>query len=155
MQIVKYPDTFLRQKSEIVKLPLSDADRELIEDMRLTMYKENGVGLAAVQVGYNKKICVLDISPSRANPIVMINPIVKSKSKETLMMNEGCLSAPGKFGDVKRHLRIKVNYWGEHEEEHEKTFYDLHAQVIQHELDHMNGKLCIDYTHSKEGNESR
>ena len=70
-------------------------------------------------------------------------------------MNEGCLSAPGKFSDVKRHLRIKVNYWCEHEEEHEKTFYDLHAQVIQHELDHMNGKLCIDYTHSKEGNESR
>ena len=143
-KILTYPDTFLHQKSEIVTLPLSNADRELIEDMRLTMYKENGVGLAAVQIGFNKRICVIDISPSKANPIVMINPIVKSKSEETLMMNEGCLSAPGKFADVKRHIRMKVNYWCEHEEEHEKTFYDLHAQVIQHELDHMEGRLCID-----------
>jgi peptide deformylase len=144
LKLVKYPNTFLRQKSHIVMLPLSEKDRELIEDMSLLMYKENGVGLAAVQVGYLKRICVLDITPSRANPIVMINPIVKDKSEETLTMNEGCLSAPGKFGDVKRHIRMKVNYWCKHEEEHEKTFYDLHAQVIQHELDHMDGKLCID-----------
>ena len=145
IKILKYPDTFLRQKSEIVILPLSDADRGLIEDMRLLMYKENGVGLAAIQIGYNKRICVIDISPSKANPIVMINPIVKEKSDETLEMQVGCLSVPGKLGKVKRHLRMTVNYWCEHEEEHEKTFYDLSAQVIQHELDHMNGKLCIDY----------
>ena len=138
MKVLTYPDAFLRQKSEIVTLPLSNADRELIEDMRLTMYKENGVGLAAVQIGFNKRICVIDISPSKANPIV------KKKSEETLMMNEGCLSAPGKFADVKRHIRMKVNYWCEHEEENEKTFYDLHAQVIQHELDHMDGRWCID-----------
>jgi peptide deformylase len=144
LKLVKYPDTFLRQKSHVVMLPLSEKDRELIEDMCLLMYKENGVGLAAVQVGYLKRICVLDITPSRANPIVMINPIVKDKSEETLTRNEGCLSAPGKFADVKRHLRMKVNYWCKHEEEQEKTFYDLHAQVIQHELDHMDGKLCID-----------
>jgi peptide deformylase len=75
----------------------------------------------------------------------MINPIVKNKSEETLTMEEGCLSAPGKVGKVKRHLRITVNYWCKWQEEHEKTFYDLHAQVIQHELDHMDGKLCIDY----------
>ena len=72
MKVLTYPDAFLRQKSEIVTLPLSNADRELIEDMRLTMYKENGVGLAAVQIGFNKRICVIDISPSKANPIVMI-----------------------------------------------------------------------------------
>ena len=144
-EVLKYPDTFLRQKSHIVMLPLSDQDRELIEDMCLTMYKENGIGLAAVQIGYLKRICVVDISPSRANPIVMINPIVKDKSEETLTMEEGCLSAPGKVGKVKRHLRITVNYWCKWQEEHEKTFYDLHAQVIQHELDHMDGKLCIDY----------
>ena len=136
IKVLKYPDPFLREISEPVVLPLTDKDRELIED--------NGGGLAAIQIGRQKRICVLDITPSRANPIVMINPIVKAKSEETLTMNEGCLSAPGKFGDVKRHIRIKVNYWCEHEEEHEKTFYDLHAQVIQHELDHMNGKLCID-----------
>ena len=114
MKILKYPDPILRQKSEIVMLPLSEEDRELIEDMSLTMYKENGVGLAAIQVGVPKRICVLDISPSRANPITMINPIVKNKSEETMTMNEGCLSAPGKFADVKRHLRMKVNYWCKH-----------------------------------------
>ena len=145
MKILQYPDPILRQKSEIVMLPLSEKDRELIENMCLTMYKENGVGLAAIQVGVPKRICVLDISPSRANPITMINPIVKDKSFETLEMIEGCLSAPGKKGAVRRHLRMKVNYWCKHGEEHEKTFYDLHAQVIQHELDHMEGKLCIDY----------
>ncbi len=144
IKVLKYPDPFLREISKPVVLPLTDQDRELIEDMRMTMYKENGIGLAAIQIGWQKRICVLDITSSRANPIVMINPIVKSKSEETLTMNEGCLSAPGKFGDVKRHIRIKVNYWCEHEEEHEKTFYNLHAQVIQHELDHMDGKLCID-----------
>jgi peptide deformylase len=144
IKVLKYPDPFLREVSKPVVLPLTDQDRELIEDMRMTMYKENGIGLAAIQIGWQKRICVLDITSSRANPIVMINPIVKSKSEETLTMNEGCLSAPGKFGDVKRHIRIKVNYWCEHEEEHEKTFYNLHAQVIQHELDHMDGKLCID-----------
>ena len=106
--VLKYPDLFLREISKPVILPLTDKDRELIEDMRLTMYKENGIGLAAIQVGYQKRICVLDITPSKANPIVMINPIVKEKSKEILTMNEGCLSAPGKFGDVKRHIRIKV-----------------------------------------------
>ena len=82
MKVLTYPDAFLRQKSEIVTLPLSNADRELIEDMRLTMYKENGVGLAAVQIGFNKRICVIDISPSKANPIVMINPIVKRNQKK-------------------------------------------------------------------------
>jgi peptide deformylase len=146
IKVLKYPDPFLKEISKPVILPLTDQDRELIEDMRMTMYKENGIGLAAVQIGWQKRICVLDITPSKANPIVMINPLVKSKSEETLTMNEGCLSAPGKFGEVKRHLRITVNYWCEHEEENEKTFYDLHAQVIQHELDHMNGKLCIDFS---------
>ena len=144
MKILKYPDQVLRKKSEVVTLPLSEEDRELIEDMCLIMYKSNGVGLAAIQLGIPKRICVLDITPSRANPITMVNPIVKKKSEETMTMNEGCLSAPGKFADVKRHLRMKVNYWCKHEEEHEKTIYDLHAQVIQHELDHMEGRLCID-----------
>ena len=145
MKILKYPDPVLRKKSEVVMLPLSEEDRELIEDMCLIMYKSNGVGLAAIQLGIPKRICVLDITPSRANPITMINPIVKKKSEETLTMEEGCLSAPGKVGKVKRHIRMTVNYWDRYEEEHEKTFYDLHAQVIQHELDHMDGKLCIDY----------
>ena len=144
MKILKYPDPVLRKKSEVVMLPLSEEDRELIENMCLIMYKSNGVGLAAIQLGIPKRICVLDITPSRANPITMINPIVKKKSEETLTMEEGCLSAPGKVGKVIRHLRLTVNYWCKHQEEHEKTFYDLHAQVIQHELDHMEGRLCID-----------
>ena len=118
--------------------------KETVELMDKMMEKYNGIGISAIQVGVPKRICVLDITPSRANPITMVNPIVKKKSDEMMTMNEGCLSAPGKFADVRRHLRMKVNYWCKHEEEHEKTFYDLHAQVIQHELDHMEGRLCID-----------
>ena len=119
MKILQYPDPVLRKKSEVVMLPLSEEDKELIEDMCLIMYKSNGVGLAAIQLGIPKRICVLVITPSRANPITMVNPIVKKESEETMTMNEGCLSAPGKFADVKRHLRIKVNYWCKNEEEHE------------------------------------
>ena len=142
LKIIKHPDTFLRQESHTVK-EVGDNEKKLIADMLETMYDAEGIGLAAIQVGYNRRMCVLDISPSKNNPIVMINPILKDKSAETLEMEEGCLSTPGKVGTVKRHLRIKVSYKCEHEKEYEKTFYDLYAQVIQHELDHMEGKLCI------------
>ena len=145
MKILKYPDPTLRKKSEVVTLPLSEEDRELIEDMCLIMYKSNGVGLAAIQVGVPKRICVLDITPSRANPITMVNPIVKKKSDEMMTMNEGCLSAPGKQGDVKRHIRIILKYKDQDGKEQRKTFYNLEARCIQHEMDHLEGKLCIDY----------
>ena len=155
MNILKHPDIFLRLESQEIKLPLTFEDKELIEVMKKTMYENDGIGLAAIQVGYQKRICVMDTTRSQSNPIVIINPKVIDSSKDHSEHTEGCLSAPGKNGYPRRNKWIKIKYFCEHDKTVTKTFYDLAAQCIQHEIDHMNGKLCIDYTHSKEGNESR
>ena len=76
MQVLKYPDTFLRDKSHVVMLPLSEKDRELIEDMCLTMYKENGIGLAATQVDFHVRLVVMDISEDRNDPKIFVNPFI-------------------------------------------------------------------------------
>ena len=145
IDLVKYPDTFLRAKSEEVKFPLDDKTQRLIKWMIKSMYSNYGIGLAAVQVGYHSRIFVMDCTRAGKSPQTFINPTVTKKSEETLTDFEGCLSAPGKRGEVERHLRITLNYKDEEGEEHTKTFYDLEARCIQHELDHLEGKLCIDY----------
>ena len=153
MNILKHPDTFLRLKSEEVNFPLTFEDKGLIEIMKKTMYENEGIGLAAIQIGYQKRMCVMDTTRSQSNPIVIINPQVVDFSEEHLEHTEGCLSAPGKNGYPRRNKWIKIKYICEHEKAVTKTFYDLAAQCIQHEIDHMDGKLCIDYKPiSKEGN---
>ncbi len=152
IELVKYPDVFLRNKSNDVEFPLDDKNQRLIKWMYKAMYQHHGIGLAAIQVGYQRRIFVMDCSRSRENPKAYINPKVIEKSDETLTDFEGCLSAPGKNGEVKRHLRIVLNYKDEKGEEHTKTFYNLEARCIQHELDHLEGRLCIDY---EKGNYSR
>ena len=143
--IVKYPDVFLRTVSSPVKFPLDDKTERLIKWMIKIMYKNYGIGLAAVQVGYQSRIFVMDCTRSGDNPQVLINPEIHKKSKESMIDFEGCLSAPGKKGEVRRHLRITLNYQDEKGEEQTKTFYNLAARCVQHELDHLDGKLCIDY----------
>tara|TARA_R110000824_G_scaffold24380_1_gene85992 strand:+ start:735 stop:1178 length:444 start_codon:yes stop_codon:yes gene_type:complete len=143
--ILTYPDPLLREVSKEVKLPLTLEDELLINRMKDTMYKKKGVGLAAIQIGIGKRIAVMDTSASRNQPIIIINPEVLSFSEESLQVEEGCLSAPGKFGHPKRNLRITIAYNCEHGKRLKKTFYELAAQCVQHELDHMNGKLCIEY----------
>ena len=155
MHIIQHPDTFLRLSSDEVKIPLSEEDNALLMMMKKTMYENNGIGLAAIQVGYQKRMCVMDTTRSHSNPIVIINPVIEDFSEDHAEYTEGCLSAPGKNGYPRRNKWIKIKYFCEHDKTVTKTFYDLAAQCIQHEIDHMNGKLCIDYTHSKEGNESR
>ena len=143
--ILTYPDMFLREISREVKLPLTMDDELLITTMKETMYKKKGIGLAAIQIGYQKRIAVIDASASRDRPIVLINPVIVSQSDLTLTGDEGCLSVPGRTESVPRQTRIKVEYYCEHGKKLCKTFYDLTSVIIQHELDHMNGKLCIDY----------
>ena len=152
IELVKYPDVFLRTKSNLVEFPLDDKTSRLIKYMYKAMYQHNGIGLAAIQVGYQKKMFVMDCSRSQTNEKVFINPEILEKSDETLRDNEGCLSAPGKTGDVRRHIRIILKYQNEKGEEEKKTFYNLEARCIQHEMDHLDGKLCIDY---EKGNYSR
>ena len=143
--IVKYPDVFLRTVSSPVKFPLDDKTERLIKWMIKIMYKNYGIGLAAVQVGYQSRIFVMDCTRAGESPQVFINPEIHKKSKESMIDFEGCLSAPGKRGEVRRYLRITLNYQDEKGEEQTKTFYNLAAKCIQHELDHLDGKLCIDY----------
>ena len=143
--IVTYPDVFLRTVSSPVKFPLDDKTERLIKWMIKMMYKNYGIGLAAVQVGYQSRIFVMDCTRSGDNPQVFINPKIHKKSKESMIDFEGCLSAPNKRGEVRRYLRITLNYQDEKGEEQTKTFYNLAARCIQHELDHLDGKLCIDY----------
>jgi|TARA_R110002049_G_scaffold176957_2_gene344077 peptide deformylase len=145
IKILTYPDTFLRQVSKDIEIPVSDYDLALIESMKDTMYESKGIGLAAIQIGYQKRIAVVDASKSQSKPITLINPYVIKRSDITITGSEGCLSAPGKFMDVPRETWIKVEYVCEHGKKLCKTFYNMTAIVIQHELDHMDGKLCIDY----------
>ena len=152
IELVKYPDVFLRSKSNDVPFPLDEKNKRLIKWMQKAMYQNHGIGLAAIQVGYQLRMFVMDVNKTEEKPQVFINPEIIKKSKESLTDFEGCLSAPGKRGEVKRYIRITLKYQDEEGEEIVKTFYNLAARCIQHEMDHLEGKLCIDY---EKGNYSR
>jgi len=152
IELVKYPDVFLRSVSKTVPFPLDDKTSRLIKFMYKAMYQHNGIGLAAIQVGYQKRMFVMDCTRSQTGEKVFINPEIVERSEETIRDNEGCLSSPGKTGDVSRHIRIILKYQDENGKEEKKTFYNLEARCIQHEMDHLDGKLCIDY---EKGNYSR
>ena len=145
IELVKYPDVFLRKVSKDVAFPLDDKTKRLITWMTRAMYQHHGIGLAAIQVGYDLRMFTMDCTRYQGKPQVFINPKIVKNSEETITDFEGCLSAPGKRGEVKRYLRLTLNYKDEEGKEHTKTFYDLAARCIQHELDHLDGKLCIDY----------
>ena len=144
-ELVIYPDVFLRHKSKEVTFPLDDKTERLTKWMIKQMYKNHGIGLAAIQVGYERRIFVMDCTRAGESPQIFINPVIVGHSDESLTDFEGCLSAPGKRGEVKRYLRIILKYQDEKGEEHTKTFYNLAARCVQHEMDHLDGKLCIDY----------
>ena len=152
IELVKYPDVFLRKVSKDVTFPLDDKTQRLVKWMMRAMYNNHGIGLAAIQVGYPLRMFVMDVNRSFEHPQVFINPEIIKKSKESITDFEGCLSAPGKRGEVKRYIRITLKYQDEEGEEIVKTFYNLAARCIQHEMDHLEGKLCIDY---EKGNYSR
>ena len=144
MKILKKPDVFLRQETYDVEFPLNVNNKRLIADMIQTMYENNGIGLAANQVGYNRRIFVMDTSNERDNPQVFINPIVKSKNNIKITDIEGCLSCPGENVKVSRSVSINLEWFCEHGKPQHKTFYYLPCRVVQHEMDHLNGKLNID-----------
>ena len=145
IELVKYPDVFLRSVSNTVPFPLDDKTSRLIRFMTKAMYQNHGIGLAAIQVGYQLRMFVMDCTRAQQTPEVFINPEIIEKSNETLCDVEGCLSAPGKREVVRRHLRIILKYQDKDGKEEKKTFYDLRARCVQHEMDHLDGKMCIDY----------
>ena len=153
MQIVEQPDIFLREPTSEIKLPLSVEDQVIIDLMIDTMYKNNGIGLAANQVGYARRIFVMDTSTDHNNPKIFINPVIEKLAKEKLTEEEGCLSCPKKLEEVRRSVYVGLKWTCTHGKEQYKTFYHLPARVVQHELDHLEGRLCIDY--DKKSNSNR
>ena len=145
MQIVQHPDIFLREPTSEVKLPLSAEDQVIIDQMIDTMYRNNGVGLAANQVGYARRIFVMDTSNDRNSPKIFINPVIEKKAKNKVTAGEGCLSCLNQFADVRRPEYVGLKWICRHGKEQYKTFYHLPARVVQHEMDHLEGRLCIDY----------
>ena len=150
MRIVEQPDIFLREPTSEVKFPLSPEDQVIIDQMIDTMYRNNGIGLAANQVGYARRMFVMDTTASQAGAMVFINPVIEKLAKEKLTEEEGCLSCPKKLVKIRRPIYVGLKYFCKHGEEQYKTFYYLSSRVIQHEIDHLDGKLIIDYkTYSK------
>ena len=144
--IVTEPDPILRKKS----LPLenvNDSTRKLLDDMLQTMYAAPGIGLAAVQIGVLKRIIVVDISKKEEEkkPIFLINPVITFKSKETSLFEEGCLSLPGHFAEIERPAKCKIEYINYNGKKAELGAEGLLSTCIQHEIDHLNGVLFIDY----------
>jgi len=145
MQIAKQPDIFLREPTSEVKFPLSAEDQVIIDQMIDTMYRNNGIGLAANQVGYARRIFVMDTSNDRDSSKIFINPTIERKAKNKITAEEGCLSCPNQFADVRRPEYVGLTWICRHGKKQYKTFYHLPARVVQHEMDHLEGKLCIDY----------
>ena len=135
-------DEILEKKARIIE-KLTSRDKVLIEDMLNTMYEADGVGLAAPQVGVLKRIVVIDVSPERETPFILINPEVIEVDGEQIGP-EGCLSVPGKTGEVKRPNFVKVKAYNENMEEVTIEGEELLARALCHEIDHLNGELYVD-----------
>ena len=144
IKILTHPDTFLRQSTEEIEFPLSEENNIILDNMIKVMYQANGIGLAANQIGYNRRMFVMDTSNERNNPQVFINPVIRSKNNIKMTDIEGCLSCPGEEIKVKRSITVDLTWTCRHGESQLKTFSYLPSRVVQHEMDHLNGKLIID-----------
>ena len=145
-KILTEPDPILRKKCE----PLEKVDthtKKLMDDMLETMYAAPGIGLAAVQVGILKRLVVIDISKGEEEkkPIFLINPQIIHQSKKTSVYEEGCLSLPGQFAEIERPAECAIQYIDYNGKEKDLKAEGLLATCIQHEVDHLNGILFIDY----------
>jgi peptide deformylase len=146
LEILTYPDKFLKQPTKPVE-NIDGTIQNLIDNMALTMYKAPGVGLAAIQVGFDGSILVYDISPGEEKKSlqVLINPKIVTSEGLTISENEGCLSVPDFRSDVKRAVSILVEGFDREGKELRIEAEGILATVLQHEIDHLNGTLFIDH----------
>lgn len=144
LNILEFPDPRLRTQAKPVD-EVNDAVRAIIDDMFETMYDASGIGLAATQVNIHKQIVVMDLSEEKNDPLVFINPEVIVNADDTLPYDEGCLSVPGFYETVDRPSNILVKALDKNGEPFELEPDGLLAVCIQHELDHLNGKLFVDH----------
>ena len=145
-KILTIPNPVLRQISEPVRIVNSEV-KNLMDDMLETMYAAPGIGLAAVQIGILKRVIVIDLSKDvkKKEPLFIVNPEITFKSKELTSYEEGCLSIPDQFAEVKRPISCKINFLDYEGYKKEIDAEGLLATCIQHEIDHLNGVLFIDH----------
>lgn len=143
LEILKFPDERLRTKAKSVEA-VTDETRQLLDDMLETMYAAPGIGLAATQVNVHLRIVVIDISTEKDQPLCLINPVITAKDGIE-QHEEGCLSVPGVYEIVERAEHITLSALNRDGEEFTMEADDLLAVCIQHELDHLLGKLFVDY----------
>ena len=144
LSILRYPDPRLYT----VARPVAEVDdriRRLVDDMLETMYDAEGVGLAATQVDVHERVIVIDTSEARDEPLVLINPELIEKSDEMTLGDEGCLSVPEIYDKVPRHARVKVRALDRSGETREFAAEGLLSVAVQHEMDHLLGKVFVDY----------
>ena len=144
LNILEFPDPRLRTLAKPVAV-VDDSIRQLIADMLETMYAAPGIGLAATQVDVHLRVVVMDLSEDNDQPRVFINPELEVLTDDLGPYQEGCLSVPGFYEEVDRPLRVRIRALNERGEAFEEVAEDLLAVCIQHECDHLNGKLFVDY----------
>ena len=143
LDILHFPDARLRNVAKPVA-EVDDGVRQLVDDMFETMYEAPGIGLAAIQVNDPRRVIVVDISEDRSQPLALINPEILEK-QGVEEMDEGCLSVPGVYETVQRAEQIRVRALGRDGQPLEMDVDGLLAVCIQHEIDHLDGKLFVDY----------
>jgi len=140
LRVLKFPEPILRKKAAIVE-SVTELEKSMLSDMASAMYLAQGVGLAAVQVGIDKQLAVIDVG---GGLIKLVNPVIVKRSGLEIQ-EEGCLSCPGLFVKIKRAGEVVVNFMDEDGNLMELKASGLLARAVQHELDHLSGKLIIDY----------
>jgi peptide deformylase len=144
LPILTYPDPRLHKKAKPVDV-VDDRIRRIVRDMAETMYEAPGVGLAATQVDVHERIVVIDVSEDKSDLLVLINPEITWKSDDRRVYEEGCLSVPGVYDEVERASQITVQAVNEKGERYEFDAEGLLAVCVQHELDHLEGKVFVEY----------
>lgn len=144
LTILRYPDPRLHTVAQPVA-QVDDAIRQLADEMLATMYAAEGVGLAATQVDRHVRLVVMDTSENRDQPIVLINPEITERSEERVRGDEGCLSVPTIYDEVERHARVTVRALDRNGQPFEMAVEGLASVCVQHELDHLLGKVFVEY----------
>ena len=144
LTILRYPDPRLHTVAQPVAT-VDDRIRRLVDDMLETMYAAEGVGLAATQVDAHERVIVMDTSETRDQPLVLINPEIVARSDDMAVVEEGCLSVPQVYDKVRRHARVAVRALDRDGREFEREASGLTAVCIQHEMDHLLGKVFVEY----------
>jgi peptide deformylase len=144
LEILEFPDPRLRTEARPVT-EVNDTIRTLIDDMFETMYEAPGIGLAASQVDVHQRVIVIDVTEDHSDPLVFINPEIRVLDPELGEYDEGCLSVPGFYETVNRPRQVEVTALDRNGERFTRVLDGLLAICLQHEIDHLNGKLFVDY----------